>query len=85
MVTRQKDPEEIAMKCHVCSGQLAPTVSDLPFSLGPASIVVIKKLPILECTNCTEFAIEDAVMAKYHAYGILDPVPGPPPIKRCKT
>jgi YgiT-type zinc finger domain-containing protein len=50
------------MKCHVCGGQLAPTVSDLPFSLGPTSIVVIKKLPVLECTNCTEFAIEDTVM-----------------------
>ena len=52
------------MKCHVCGGRLEPTISDLPFCLGPTSIVVIKKLPVLECTNCTEFSIEDPVMAK---------------------
>jgi YgiT-type zinc finger domain-containing protein len=52
------------MKCHVCGGHLAPTISDLPFSLGPNNIVVIKKLPMFECTNCTEFLIEDSVMEK---------------------
>ena len=52
------------MKCHVCGERLEPTISDLPFRLGPTSIVVIKKLPVLECTNCTEFSIEGPVMAK---------------------
>ena len=52
------------MKCHVCGERLEPTISDLPFRLGPTSIVVIKKLPVLECTNCTEFSIEDPVMEK---------------------
>ncbi len=52
------------MKCHVCGERLEPTISDLPFRLGSASIVVIKKLPVLECTNCTEFSIEDPVMEK---------------------
>ena len=28
------------------------------------SIVVIKRLPVLECTNCPEFSIEDPVMEK---------------------
>ena len=41
-----------------------PAISDLPFCLGRTSIVVIKKLPVLECTNCTEFSIEDPVMEK---------------------
>lgn len=52
------------MKYHRCGGNLEPSVSDLPFRLGPSSIVVVKKLPLLECTNCTEFSIEDSVMEK---------------------
>ena len=59
-----KNTEEIIVKCHVCGGRLEPTISDLPFCLGPTSIVVIKKLPVLECSNCTEFSIEDPVMEK---------------------
>ena len=52
------------MKCHICGERLEPAISDLPFRLGPTSIVVIKKLPVLECPNCTEFSIEDAIMEK---------------------
>ncbi len=52
------------MKCPVCGGCLEPTISDLPFCLGPTSIVVIKRLPVLECTNCPEFSIEDPVMER---------------------
>lgn len=52
------------MKCHRCGDNLELSISDLPFRFGPSSIVVIKKLPLLECTNCTEFSIEDAVVEK---------------------
>ena len=52
------------MKCHVCGGRLEPTISDLPFRLGPNSIVVIKQLPVLECSDCTEFSIEDPILEK---------------------
>lgn len=50
------------MKCHVCGGRLIPTISDLPFRISPTTIVVVKRLPIQECTNCMEFSIEDSVM-----------------------
>lgn len=64
MIARSKNTESVIVKCHVCGGCLEPTISDLPFCLGPTSIVVIKKLPVLECTNCTEFSINDLVMEK---------------------
>ena len=51
------------MKCHVCGDRLISTISDLPFRISPTTIVVVKRLPILECTNCMEFSIEDSVMA----------------------
>lgn len=37
--------------------------TDLPFKLSDRSIVVIKELPVLLCENCTEYALEDRVMA----------------------
>lgn len=38
-------------------------VTNLPFKLSDRSIVVIKELPALLCQNCTEYALEDRVMA----------------------
>lgn len=64
MVSGLKDAEEITVKCHVCGGRLEATISDLPFRLGPNRIVVIKQLPVLECSDCTEFSIEDPIMEK---------------------
>lgn len=52
------------MKCHVCGGTLEPTISDLPFRVAPTTIVIVKRLPVLECSNCTEYTLEDHVMEK---------------------
>jgi hypothetical protein len=38
-------------------------VTDLPFKLSHRSIVIVKGLPVLLCQNCTEYALEDRVMA----------------------
>jgi YgiT-type zinc finger domain-containing protein len=38
-------------------------VTDLPFKVSETTIVVIKVLPVLQCDNCSEYLIEDAVMA----------------------
>jgi len=52
------------MKCHVCGGTLDRAITDLPFRVAASTIVVVKKLPVLECSNCTEYTLEDHVMAK---------------------
>jgi YgiT-type zinc finger domain-containing protein len=46
------------------------SVTDLPFKHSDRSIVVIKNLPVLLCENCTEYSLEDPVMAVVEA--ILD-------------
>lgn len=51
------------MKCHVCGSKMARTVTDLPFKLTEGAIVIIKKLPVVQCTNCAEYLLEDRVMA----------------------
>ena len=40
------------------------TVSDLPFKTTDNSIVILKSLPVLQCGNCTEYLIEDAVLSR---------------------
>ena len=52
------------MKCHVCGATLRATRSDLPFKTSEQAIVILKGLPVLQCENCAEYLIEDAVLAR---------------------
>ena len=38
--------------------------TDLPFKVRENSIVIIKDLPVWQCGNCSEYLLEDGVMAK---------------------
>lgn len=55
------------MKCHVCGGGMHSIRSDMPFKTGTRSIVILKEMPVLQCGNCGEFLIEDAVMEQVEA------------------
>ncbi len=50
------------MKCYKCGGNLNKILTDMPFKVSETSLVVIKKLPVLQCDNCNEYLIEDDVM-----------------------
>ena len=52
------------MTCHNCGGDLKEIITDLPFKIRDNSIVIIKKLPVLQCQNCYEYLIEDQVMER---------------------
>lgn len=52
------------MICHACGAKLSKTITDLPFKLKQGSIIIIKQLPVLQCGNCSEYLIQDAVMEK---------------------
>jgi YgiT-type zinc finger domain-containing protein len=52
------------MTCHICGGKLEEIVTDLPFKVDDNRIVIIKNVPVLQCRNCSEYVIEDAVMEK---------------------
>lgn len=51
------------MKCHTCGANLGRVITSLPFKLKGNSIVILKDLPVLQCENCTEYLLEDHVMA----------------------
>jgi len=50
------------MICYNCGGKLEKIFTDLPFKIDHHSIIIIKKLPVLQCQNCHEYLIEDPVM-----------------------
>ena len=52
------------MKCTTCGATMTKVVSDLPFKTTDHTIVILKNLPVLQCGNCTEYLIEDAVMRR---------------------
>jgi len=52
------------MTCHICGGTLEACSTTLPFKVGDDRIVIIKGLPVLQCDNCSEYVIEDAVMER---------------------
>ena len=39
-------------------------ISDLPFKTTESSIVILKSLPVLQCENCPEYLIENAVLSR---------------------
>lgn len=56
------ETEESSMRCHVCGSEMQKTSSDLPFKLGARRILIIKNLPVVQCTSCNEYLIEDRIM-----------------------
>jgi YgiT-type zinc finger domain-containing protein len=52
------------MKCTVCGGELKLTRTDLPFKVRDTGMVIVKSLPVLQCGNCPEYLVEDAVLGR---------------------
>jgi len=52
------------MICHNCGGSLEKLITNLPFKVSYDCIVIIKGLPVLQCQNCNEYVIEDAVLER---------------------
>ncbi|MCC6589554.1 MAG: type II toxin-antitoxin system MqsA family antitoxin [Bryobacterales bacterium] len=52
------------MNCRICGGDLEPRVTDLPFKIAEFSIVILKALPVLQCTQCGDTELEHATMQR---------------------
>ena len=52
------------MKCAVCGAEMRSARSDLPFKTTEQTIVILKSLPVLQCKNCAQYVIEDAVLRR---------------------
>lgn len=54
------------MKCHVCETPMTRVVSDLPFRVDRSVMIILKDLPLLECSECGAYALEETVMERVH-------------------
>ena len=52
------------MQCHVCGAKMEAVVTTLPFKVHDRTIIIVKGVPVQQCTNCSEYLLEDAVMAQ---------------------
>jgi len=55
-----------AMKCHVCGTSMTRGLSDLPFRVNQSVIIILRDLPLMECTECDAYAFEEKVMERVH-------------------
>lgn len=51
-------------KCAVCGAEMRSTNTDLPFKTTEQTIVIVKGLPVLQCQNCSQYLLEDAVLGR---------------------
>lgn len=51
------------MNCQVCGSEMLAVTTDLPFKLSDSATIIIKQVPVLQCSNCREYLMEDEVMA----------------------
>ena len=56
------------MHCTVGGATLRPTTSDLPFKVREHTIVIVKNLPVLECTNCIHYLIAHFDFSRVEQY-----------------
>jgi YgiT-type zinc finger domain-containing protein len=52
------------VKCTLCGAELQAARTDLPFKVRETGIVILKDLPVFQCTRCPEHLIEDDVLAR---------------------
>ena len=52
------------MRCHVCGAPMEAIVTTLPFKVRDRTIIIIKGVPVRQCARCSEYLLEDAVMAQ---------------------
>ena len=52
------------MKCRICGGSLEARVTDLPFKVGDTAIVIVRALPVFQCSQCGETELDNAAMSR---------------------
>jgi YgiT-type zinc finger domain-containing protein len=50
------------MRCHVCGSTMEPITTTLPFKVNQTTVVIVKNLPVSQCTGCREYLLDDLIM-----------------------
>ena len=52
------------MRCEMCGAELAAITTDLPFKIRESGIVILKGVPVWQCSRCPQYLLEDEVLAR---------------------
>jgi YgiT-type zinc finger domain-containing protein len=52
------------MRCRVCGGSQERRITDLPFKVGDVTIVIVRSLPVLQCSQCGDTELENDTMRR---------------------
>ncbi|MCY4579186.1 MAG: type II toxin-antitoxin system MqsA family antitoxin [Chloroflexi bacterium] len=52
------------MMCQVCGSKTASVVTDMPFKVSSTSIVIVRQMPVDQCSNCGQYLIDDPVIER---------------------
>lgn len=64
------------MKCGICGAKMALVTTDLPFKIEDHEIIVVRDVPVHQCSSCPEYLLSDQVMVNIeqiiaaHARGV---------------
>ena len=50
------------MKCQVCGSTMEPVTTTLPFKINQTTVVIVKNLPVSQCSGCREYLLDDVIM-----------------------
>ena len=56
------------MTCYSCGGDFEKIITDLPFKIRNSSIVIIRRLPVLQCKNFNEYVNDPKTKAACERY-----------------
>lgn len=54
------------MKCHLCGKPMRRVVTDLPFRVNRSVMIILRNLPLVECSECGAYILEEKVMERVH-------------------
>lgn len=64
---KQYEKKETNVKCHLCGSRMESLRTDMPFKLENQRIIVVKGIPVEQCSSCGEYIIHDPIMERLDA------------------
>jgi len=52
------------MRCHVCGSTMESVTTTLPFKVNQTTVVIVKNLPVSQCSGCREYLLDDFIMER---------------------
>jgi YgiT-type zinc finger domain-containing protein len=52
------------MRCYMCGAPMESVTTTLPFKLNQTTVVIVKNLPVSQCSGCREYMLDDVIMER---------------------